>query len=51
MGESDYDSLLKDFLKVVIGANDDNVHTVEMNGLGYNNLLYISLLLTQHTAF
>lgn len=49
MGESDYDSLLKD-LKVVIGAKEDSVHSVEMNGLGYNNLLYISLLLTQHTA-
>lgn len=49
MGESDYDSLLKD-LKVLIGANEDNVHSVEMNGLGYNNLLYISLLLTQYTA-
>ncbi|MEK4439903.1 ATP-dependent nuclease [Niallia sp. FSL K6-0077] len=49
MGESDYDSLLKD-LRVLIGTNEDNVHSVEMNGLGYNNLLYISLLLTQYTA-
>ncbi|MCF2650591.1 ATP-dependent nuclease [Niallia circulans] len=49
MGESDYDSLLKD-LKVLIGTSEDNVHSVEMNGLGYNNLLYISLLLTQYTA-
>ncbi|MCM3361241.1 ATP-dependent nuclease [Niallia sp. MER TA 168] len=49
MGESDYDSLLKD-LKVLIGSNQDSVHSVEMNGLGYNNLLYISLLLTQYTS-
>jgi putative ATP-dependent endonuclease of OLD family len=49
MGESDYDSLLKD-LKVVIGAKEDSVHSVEKNGLGYNNLLYISLLLTQYTV-
>lgn len=49
MGESDYDSLLKE-VKIVIGAKEESVHSVEMNGLGYNNLLYISLLLTQHTA-
>ncbi|PFE93511.1 ATP-dependent endonuclease [Bacillus thuringiensis] len=49
MGESDYDALLKD-LKVLIGSNEDRVHSVDMNGLGYNNLLYISLLLTQYTA-
>ncbi|PEA83801.1 ATP-dependent nuclease [Bacillus pseudomycoides] len=49
MGESDYDSLLKD-LKVLIGSNEDRIHSVDMNGLGYNNLLYISLLLTQYTA-
>ena len=49
MGESDYDSLLKD-LTVLIGSQDDNVHSVDMNGLGYNNLLYISLLLTQFKA-
>jgi putative ATP-dependent endonuclease of the OLD family len=49
MGESDYDSLLKD-LKVLIGSKEDSTHSVDMNGLGYNNLLYISLLLTQYTA-
>ncbi|MED1409790.1 ATP-dependent nuclease [Bacillus paramycoides] len=49
MGESDYDALLKD-LKVLIGSNEDRIHSVDMNGLGYNNLLYISLLLTQYTA-
>ncbi|MED4117025.1 AAA family ATPase [Priestia megaterium] len=49
MGETDYDSLLGD-LKVLIGAREGNVHSVNMNGLGYNNLLYISLLLTQYTA-
>ncbi|RAS99399.1 ATP-dependent endonuclease [Bacillus cereus] len=49
MGESDYDTLLRE-LKVLIGPKDDNIHSIEMNGLGYNNLLYISLLLTQYTA-
>lgn len=49
MGENDYDSLIKD-LKVLIGDVEDRVHSVEMNGLGYNNLLFISLLLTQYTA-
>lgn len=49
MGESDFESLLKD-LKILIGATEESVHSVEMNGLGYNNLLYISLLLTQYTA-
>lgn len=49
MGESDYDSLLKD-LRVLIGSKEDGVHSVDMNGLGYNNLLYISLLLTQYTT-
>lgn len=48
MGESDYDSLIKD-LKVLIGE-EDKVHSVEMNGLGYNNLLFISLLLTQYST-
>ncbi|MGG0332480.1 AAA family ATPase [Priestia megaterium] len=46
MGENDYDSLLKD-LKVLIGENKESAHSVDMNGLGYNNLLFISLLLTQ----
>jgi len=46
MGESDYDSLLKN-LKVLIGSKKDNIHSIDMNGLGYNNLLFISLLLTQ----
>lgn len=49
MGENDYDSLIKN-LKVLIGDEEDRVHSVEMNGLGYNNLLFISLLLTQYTA-
>ncbi|SEN98297.1 Predicted ATP-dependent endonuclease of the OLD family, contains P-loop ATPase and TOPRIM domains [Amphibacillus marinus] len=49
MGENDYDSLIKN-LKVLIGDVEDRVHSVEMNGLGYNNLLFISLLLTQYTA-
>ncbi|PEZ63322.1 ATP-dependent endonuclease [Bacillus anthracis] len=49
MGESDYDSLMGD-LRVLIGSKDDNVHSIDMNGLGYNNLLYIGLLLTQYTA-
>ncbi|GLI82973.1 ATP-dependent endonuclease [Rossellomorea marisflavi] len=49
MGENDYNSLIKD-LKVLIGDEEDRVHTVEMNGLGYNNLLFISLLLTQYTS-
>lgn len=49
MGESDYNSLLKE-LKVVIGTKEGKEHTVEKNGLGYNNLLYISLLLTQYTV-
>lgn len=48
MGESDYDSLIKD-LKVLIGE-ENKVHSVEMNGLGYNNLLFISLLLTQYST-
>ncbi|MGG1444709.1 AAA family ATPase, partial [Brevibacillus laterosporus] len=48
MGDSDYDTLLKN-LKLSIGANKDEVHSVEKNGLGYNNLLYISLLLSQYT--
>ncbi|SEJ69654.1 ATP-dependent nuclease [Bacillus thuringiensis] len=48
MGESDYDTLLKD-LKLSIGLNEDELHSVEKNGLGYNNLLYISLLLSQYT--
>ncbi|NLR46308.1 ATP-dependent nuclease [Priestia megaterium] len=48
MGETDYDSLISD-LKVLIGTKKGNVHSVNMNGLGYNNLLYISLLLTQYT--
>ncbi|MFP7416036.1 ATP-dependent nuclease [Priestia filamentosa] len=49
MGENDYDSLLKD-LNVLIGEKSENLHSVDMNGLGYNNLLYISLLLTQYSA-
>lgn len=49
MGENDYGSLIKN-LKVLIGDEEDQVHSVEMNGLGYNNLLFISLLLTQYTA-
>ncbi|MEC1698138.1 ATP-dependent nuclease [Schinkia azotoformans] len=49
MGESDYDSLLKN-LKVLIGSKEDSIHSLEMNGLGYNNLLYISLLLTHFAA-
>ncbi|WP_245210745.1 ATP-dependent nuclease [Priestia aryabhattai] len=49
MGGSDYDSLLKD-LKVLIGENKESVHSVDVNGLGYNNLLYISLLLTQFST-
>lgn len=47
MAESSYEHLLKN-LKVLIGPNDGNVHSVETNGLGYNNLLYISLLLAQY---
>ncbi|MCC2928993.1 MULTISPECIES: ATP-dependent nuclease [Bacillus] len=46
MGENDYNSLLKD-LKVLIGSIGENPHSVNINGLGYNNLLYISLLLTK----
>lgn len=47
MAESSYEQLLKN-LKVLVGPNDGNVHSVETNGLGYNNLLYISLLLVQY---
>lgn len=47
MAENSYEQLLKN-LKVLIGPNDGNVHSVETNGLGYNNLLYISLLLAQY---
>lgn len=46
MGENDYSSILKD-LKVLIGSIGENPHSVNINGLGYNNLLYISLLLTK----
>ncbi len=47
MAESSYEQLLKN-LKVLIGPNSGNVHSVETNGLGYNNLLFISLLLAQY---
>jgi putative ATP-dependent endonuclease of OLD family len=47
MTENGYDELIKD-LKVLIGPSNGNVHTVDTNGLGYNNLLYISLLLAQY---
>ncbi len=49
MGETNYESLLKD-LKLSIGSNEEVLHSVEKNGLGYNNLLYISLLLSQHST-
>ncbi|MDM5230204.1 ATP-dependent nuclease [Lysinibacillus pakistanensis] len=49
MSDNDYDSLLKE-LKILIGSQEDNIHSVDMNGLGYNNLLYTGLLLTQYTA-
>jgi putative ATP-dependent endonuclease of OLD family len=47
MSENTYEDLLKD-LKVLIGPANGKVHSVESNGLGYNNLLYISLLLGQY---
>lgn len=49
MGESDYDTILKE-LKLSIGLEEEQLHSVEKNGLGYNNLLYISLLLSQYTT-
>ncbi|MCY8104006.1 MULTISPECIES: ATP-dependent nuclease [Bacillus] len=49
MSENDYASLLKD-LKVLIGSVGENAHPVNINGLGYNNLLYISMLLTKFTT-
>lgn len=48
MSENDYDSLLKN-LKVLIGS-ENYLHSLDLNGLGYNNLLYISLLFTQFAA-
>ncbi|MGF7033505.1 putative ATP-dependent endonuclease of OLD family [Paenibacillus mucilaginosus] len=47
MAESSYEQLLKN-LKVLIGPNEGNVHSVDTNGLGYNNLLYMGLLLAQY---
>ncbi|MCY7629399.1 AAA family ATPase [Bacillus altitudinis] len=49
MSENDYAYLLKD-LKVLIGSVGENAHSVNINGLGYNNLLYISMLLTKFTT-
>lgn len=49
MSENDYASLLRD-LKVLIGSVGENAHPVNINGLGYNNLLYISMLLTKFTT-
>ncbi|MCR6473852.1 ATP-dependent nuclease [Bacillus safensis] len=49
MSENDYAYLLKD-LKVLIGSVGENAHPVNINGLGYNNLLYISMLLTKFTT-
>ncbi|MFJ9256287.1 ATP-dependent nuclease [Bacillus velezensis] len=49
MSDNDYVSLLKD-LKVLIGSVGENAHPVNINGLGYNNLLYISMLLTKFTT-
>lgn len=47
MNENNYEDLMKD-IKLLIG-NGENIHSVELNGLGYNNLLYIALLITQQS--
>ena len=41
----DFDDLIRN-LQVLVGPSDDELRSVELNGLGYNNLLYVAALLT-----